>query len=154
MLGLLLSLLLCPSVLVDGKLVQLPEGCPAPITGALYSLEYHKQVVDRIRGDKAELVLRSKLLEDAREALVASTVELKRSKEGREECEATAQSQGRLIATLDERPENRWTWAGVGAAGAAVGSVVCLFLPTTDAQDVGCVVLGGALGAFAGWLAD
>lgn len=154
MLGLMLSLFLCPTVLVDGKLVRLPEGCPAPVTGALYSLEYHKRVVDRVRGDEAELALRSSLLEDAREALAASTTELKRAKEGREECEATVQSQGRLITSLDDRPENRWTWAGVGAAGAVVGSVVCLFLPTTDAQDVGCTVLGGALGAFVGWLAD
>jgi len=153
--GLLFSgLLLCPTALVQGKLVKLPKDCPAPVEGALYSVEYHKAVVDQVKADKAELALRSTLLADAREALNGSTSALARAKEGRKECEANAQTQERLLATLADRPESRWTWAGVGAGGAVLGAVVCLFIPTTDAQEVGCVVLGGALGVLTGWLAD
>jgi hypothetical protein len=144
----LLLALLCPTTIP--KLASLPEGCPAPISGVLYTPEYHKDVVDVFKQNKAELdLLRTKVpelrlvLADARTALVAAQNDL----------EALSAS-NRALQQLESRPDNRWSWAAVGAGGAALGALVPLFVDTREPQALGFVVLGGALGVLVGWISD
>jgi hypothetical protein len=149
---LLVGALLCPTAVP--KLVALPEGCPAPLSGVLYTPEYHKGVVDAFKGNKAELdLLRTKVpelrlvLQEAKGALVAARNDL-------DALSAENKRLDQVARSLGTRPDNRWSWAAIGAGGAVLGALVPLFTNTQEPQALGLVVLGGAVGVLVGWLAD
>lgn len=160
--ALLLALLLCPTSVP--KLVQLDEGCPAPITGVLYTPQYHKDTVDNFKKNKAELgVYRLRvpqLLEQHQKALERIGKSLARAEAKLEDAEDDSaelmRQNAKLSRRVDDAPSNRWSWAGLGAGGAIAGYLVPLVpgVRLTEIQEAAVVLVGAGIGVFVAWLYD
>ena len=118
--------LACPSVGQLMEVYELPEGCPAPVTGWLYTPKAFKDNAKELKGLEV-LVKEARRERDAAHRMLETTVvHLHDARKALGAAEKTIEKQAQEIEACDEPSRAVWFLAGAGSVVALFGVVIFL----------------------------